>query len=191
MTPIIVSQGDEKPRELPEPDVHNAVCVWVADLGKHPESFPGKPIKVAHKIQVGWEIEQAMTDGRRFHVSKEYTLSLWETATLYKHLVRWRGKEFTEAELKGFDIETLVGKPCRLSLVKTKSGKSVKVDQVLPVKRGWEPFTPEVTDKPDWVETKTATYAAELTAFMRGEPPHEEIDEELPAKQAGFDEIPF
>jgi hypothetical protein len=57
-------------------------------------------------------------------VSKRYTLSLDEKATLLKDLVAWRGKEFTQEELDGFSLEVLLGKFCMVSIThSTYDGK--------------------------------------------------------------------
>ena len=54
-------------------------------------------------------------------LSREYTASLNEKAALYKHLVAWRSRDFTEGELDtdgdGFDIESMLGKPCMLTVI--------------------------------------------------------------------------
>jgi hypothetical protein len=49
-------------------------------------------------------------------IGAKYTLSLHEKATLRKLLQSWRGKAFTPDELKKFDVTTVVGKPCLLSV---------------------------------------------------------------------------
>jgi hypothetical protein len=67
-----------------------------------------------HKCRIVWEINQTMEDGRRFIVTKQYSLSLHEKATLHKDLKTWRGKSFTFDELAGFDVEKILGAPCQL-----------------------------------------------------------------------------
>jgi hypothetical protein len=56
-------------------------------------------------------------------ISKEYTCSLNEKANLRRDLVSWRGREFTEAELAGFNVDQVVGAPCLLNIIHAKSGK--------------------------------------------------------------------
>lgn len=50
-------------------------------------------------------------------IGKEYTCSLSEKANLRKDLAGWRGRDFTEAELQGFDVANVVGQPCVLSVI--------------------------------------------------------------------------
>jgi len=97
----------------PAPDgVHNAVCVDVVDLGIVDSAFGKK-----HKLKIVWEIGEKMDDGRPFIAQKRYTVSLHEKSTLAKDLKNWRGKPFTPEELKGFDIEKVIGVPCQLVIV--------------------------------------------------------------------------
>lgn len=94
----------------PAPEgVHAAVCVDVVDKGQV-ESQWG----VKHKCRIVWEIAAMMDDGRRFTIGKTYTVSLHEKATLYKDLKSWRGRPFTADELRGFDLEKVVGAPCQV-----------------------------------------------------------------------------
>jgi hypothetical protein len=50
-------------------------------------------------------------------ISKRYTLSLNEKASLRKDLQSWRGRPFTPAELAGFDVSKLIGANCLLSVL--------------------------------------------------------------------------
>jgi len=76
--------------------------------------------KLQHKIKLGWELwgedEQGQpltidvgTKQMPLTISKSYTVSLHEKASLRKDLAAWRGKDFTEEEARGFDVSKLVG----------------------------------------------------------------------------------
>lgn len=94
----------------PAPDgVHTAVCVDVVDKGMVEGQWGSK-----HKCRIVWEIAATMEDGRRFTIGKTYTVSLHEKSTLYKDLKGWRSKPFTADELRGFDLEKVIGAPCQL-----------------------------------------------------------------------------
>lgn len=93
----------------PEGD-HNAVCVDVVDLGLCMTPWGEKP-----KIRIVWELPEClMEDGRPFIVNNRYSPSLDDRSNLKKHLVAWRGKKFTEDELRGFNLENLIGASCKL-----------------------------------------------------------------------------
>jgi hypothetical protein len=111
--------------------LHRAICYAVYDLGHQVFEFQGER-KVLHKILVNWELPDERIDVERDDetvnlpraISKEYTLSLHEKSNLRADLIGWRGREFTEKELEGFNLEAIIGKPCQLNVVHGKSKKS-------------------------------------------------------------------
>jgi hypothetical protein len=114
--PIIASRESEHEFENPPEDTYIAVCYRVIDLGTQQVEWNGES-KRQHKIIIGWELNAPMADGRPFTINKRYTLSLHEKATLCQHLEAWRGRAFTEAEAKGFDIGNVIGIPCMMQIV--------------------------------------------------------------------------
>lgn len=96
--------------------VHASVCCDVVDLGVLEVTYSGKT-KKQHKVRILWQIEQSMEDGKPFIVQKRYTLSLHEKSSLRADLESWRSKPFSEDELKGFDLENLIGVPALLNVV--------------------------------------------------------------------------
>lgn len=105
------------------PGTHLARCFAVISLGtQHSEIYAD-----AFKIMLMWELphERVTYEGqeRPMTISKEYTLSLSKKAKLRADLESWRGKGFTEEELKGFDVSKIIGQPCLLSVIHKTSGK--------------------------------------------------------------------
>lgn len=101
-----------------EPGTYPAVCSMLVDLGlQYNENWKTS----ARKVAIGWEIigETVMVGGeeqpRTF--SKIYTASLNEKATLRRDLNAWRGRPFTDAELAAFDLKSIVGTPCLLTII--------------------------------------------------------------------------
>lgn len=116
---------------------HLARCIKLTDLGTQTGEFEGK---VNHRNQVlaTWELpNELMEDGQPFLVSKFYTNSLGDKATLRHHLVTWRGRDFTVEELARFDLQSILGAPCMLSVVHSEKGKA-KVDAVMKLPKGME-----------------------------------------------------
>src|SRR6185312_17440172 len=70
-------------------------------------------------IRVVWQVAENREDGKPFHVSKRYTLSLHEKSSLRKDLESWRGRPFTDGELEGWDVEGVLGAAAMLSVVQT------------------------------------------------------------------------
>jgi hypothetical protein len=108
-------------------DIHNAICIQIVELGTQQIEYQGKILE-QKKVNITWELsEELMKDGRPFVISKEYTLSLDEKSKLCQDLIGWRGKNFTQEELKGFNLENILGKPCRLAIIDHINPKNNKV----------------------------------------------------------------
>jgi hypothetical protein len=129
--------------ESTPPGMHLARCYRIVDLGTQKSEYMGQ-VKYLHKIMLGWEIQTTkddgtllrMRDGRPFAMFKNYTLSWSEKANLRVDLQSWRGKPFTQEEMRSFDLETILGAWCLLNVIERpgKDGKMyVNIDSVTPV----------------------------------------------------------
>jgi hypothetical protein len=155
--------------ERPANGMYRAVCVNVFDIGDQ----MGYGGKIQHQIVVLWEIDALQTKGervgKRFLLTKKYTLSLNEKAHLRHDLESWRGRPFTPEELAGFDVEKVVGINCLLNIMEetSKTGKTwSNVKAVTPPMQGQERLVAE-TDKtfvPKWVEAKLHPDASQGSA---------------------------
>ena len=100
-----------------EAGTHPAVCVAIIDIGKQ---YNEQYKKLQPKVIIQWEItdEQITVDGKDVNrvMSQTYTMSLNERSTLYRDLIAWRGKPFTDEELAGFNLEKILGVPCLLTV---------------------------------------------------------------------------
>jgi hypothetical protein len=114
--------GDFTP--IPE-DLHLAVCYGIWDIGTQ---FSERWEKSVHKVVIVWEIPKCRgdfeRDGKTVNlpraISKRYRLSLHKKADLRKDLESWRGRKFSEEELKGFDLKKLLGAPCQIQVLHNK-----------------------------------------------------------------------
>jgi hypothetical protein len=104
---------------------HIAICTGVVSVGKHENNFqPEKTPK--NEVVIMWTLPNATReDGFPFVLTKTYTLSLHEKASLRKDLNAWRGKAFTEEELEGFNLLNILEKPC-MTQVNHEVGKDGK-----------------------------------------------------------------
>jgi hypothetical protein len=147
---IIVKEGVVYDRENPPAGPVQGVCFKVFDVGVQASSF-GE----AHKILIVWEITTRYTKGdfkdKRMLVNKPYTASLGPKANLRKDLEQWKGKPFNEFELKGFDIERLVGVNCMLNIVLESKGENTyaNVGSIMGLPAGMEKITCECL--PDFI----------------------------------------
>ena len=123
--------------------MHLARCYRIIDLGTQKTEYMGQ-VKYLHKIMLGWEIHGTnddgtplrMRDGRPFAIFKNYTLSWSEKATLRGDLQSWRGKPFSQEEMRRFDLKTVLNAWCMLNVIERagQDGKMyVNVSGVTPV----------------------------------------------------------
>jgi hypothetical protein len=77
---------------------------------------------------ISWELpeETIEIEGKQVPIttSRFYTNSLGEKANLRKDLESWRGRVFTDDELRRFDLESILSKPCMLTIVGGENGKT-------------------------------------------------------------------
>lgn len=117
------NQGSSIPKL--EGGVYTAISSAIVDLGlQKNEKFD----KTQRKFMMIWTIlnETIEVNGEQLprQLSKEYSFSLNEKSTLRKDLQAWRGKAFTEEELRGFNILNVLNVPCQLQiLLEEKNGK--------------------------------------------------------------------
>jgi len=118
-----------------------AICCDVVDRG---EVVNEKFASVNHKVSLHFLLAETIPSkwqhphtsdrvdvhedmvGRPYGISRWFTLSLHEKAALRQFLLTWRGKDFTAAELKGFDLEKLIGVPAALNIIHKQSQDGTK-----------------------------------------------------------------
>lgn len=113
---------------------HVARCCWMIDLGTQTDTFQGRE-ESARKLMLGFELPEETHIFREedgplpYIVSREFRASLHKKAALRAFLEGWRGRAFTEEELKGFDLAVLIGKECLVNVVhKTSSSGRTRAE---------------------------------------------------------------
>jgi hypothetical protein len=105
-----------------EPGTYVARCYSMIEIGTIKSEYLGKE-KIQKKVNITWELP---TETAIFHedkgpepfvVSKTYTLSMYDKATLRKDLESWRGKKYEDDEAEKVDITKLLGQPCLISVI--------------------------------------------------------------------------
>jgi hypothetical protein len=126
---IVAKENGGKDFKKVPPGAHFAICNMVVDVGLQ-EGFQKKP---QHKIYLRWEVPDERVSYEKddktiegpCSIGRFYTLSLSEKANLRKDLENWRGRSFTPDELKGFDLESVLGKCCQIMVTHdSDSGKT-------------------------------------------------------------------
>ncbi len=137
------------------------VCCDVIDLGMVEVTWQGQT-KRQHKIEIRWQSEHVMDNGRPFLVGQRFTLSLNEKGRLRPFLEAWRGKKFTEQEAEGFDVERLLSANAYGNVVHAKGSKGgtfANLASIMPLPKGMEPI--QVSDYVRMVDRELPPPAAE------------------------------
>jgi hypothetical protein len=119
-------------------------------LGTQTVTFAGDS-KLQHKILLSWEVfgedeagvpltVEVNSKEMPLTISSRYTLSLNAKAALRADLEAWRGKKFTNDELKSFDVSKLLGAFCMLNVIEAKSADGAKtyanIQSISPMPKG-------------------------------------------------------
>lgn len=122
---IAKSEGNTSIPKL-ENGVYTAISSMLIDIGGQKSPLDNN---IRRKFMMVWTIVGEFIEVNKEQLprvmSKEYTLSLNEKSNLRKDLQAWRGQAFTEEELQGFDLLTVMNKPCQLQIInEEKNGKT-------------------------------------------------------------------
>lgn len=124
---IIVSANEGGSYTPIEEGTYIALCFGLVDIG---DVYSEQYDRATPKFMILWELVGAGTinvDGHEYNrsVSKSYTKSLNPKSNLRKDLRAWRGREFTEEELKRFDMVNILSAPCQIQIINsTSNGKT-------------------------------------------------------------------
>lgn len=193
---------------------HIARCIRVIDLGTQKDNGQFGE-KIGPKVMITWELPMEKhvfvpeKGEEPFVVSREYTLNLGEKSNLRKDLEAWRGRPFSEEELKGFNVGKLLGVPCMLNVVH-KPGKTggvfARIAGVSPMMKGVA-CPPAVlatviydVDQgrddtfralPEWIQNKIAACENWKTQPSSAQESHEPDASEYADNQVQASDIPF
>lgn len=199
--------------------MHLARCYRVIDLGTQKSEYLGT-IKHLPKVMLQFEVHGEDDAGNPIvtaknepmSISKNFTLSLAEKATLRKDLQTWRGREFTPEELRGFELKNVLGAWAMVSVIKAAGANGKEYTNIAAImsvppaikKAGLpEGFnTPGIfsIDEPDM--TMFDTFSDNLKQKISGSPEWQARNGQAPTRQqapapsgSGFDDmdddIPF
>ena len=196
---------EEREYSILEAGTHLAICVSIVDFGPQKVEYLGET-KEQPKVRLAFEVPaeriEYEKDGEKMEgpmmIGKTYTSSLYEKANLCQHLESWRGRKFTEAEKAGFDLTSVLNKPCMLTVVhreyqgkqyaniagisKVMKGMSVPDAETPLISFDFDDHTPEqLAELPEWMREKVQA-GKELLAEQRARtepPPHKHIPPDL------------
>ena len=166
---------------------YQGVCYAIKDIGTHSFEYQGET-KRAHKVVLLYEVDELIQiegtyKDKRYVVSEELTLSLHEKAKLRQRIEGWFGRELSEEELDGFDLESLVGRNGMLNIISSKKGYPI-IDSVSQLGKKMNQMIPENTQAPAWIEKKWQ----ESEEYQALQNPSADIDPDLQAAIKLFSE---
>lgn len=109
-------------RELPNAGTHLARCYQFIHIGTNEDSFKGEK-KLFNKVRLSFELPDEMRvfkdgdEAKPMSISQEYTLSMGEKANLRKFVEGMIGSGLQNDEAYAFDVESLVGKACLITVI--------------------------------------------------------------------------
>ena len=181
---------------------HLAICNAVVDIGLQNTVWDSQQENVWLRFEVPAERIQYIKDGAEIDepmsIWTRYNKTLNKKATLRKDLDAWRGRNFSEDELQGFDLFNLVGKPCLITVVHNQSGDRIyaNISAIAKVMKDQEIsgqelesicFSPNDTDQyenvPEWLQEKFDN-RVELEELAEEPAANDDFEDDL-------DELPF
>jgi hypothetical protein len=100
---------------------YTAICVGVIDIGEqHNTKYNNYQDKVMLIFEIPSETIEINGEKKPRWLSQELSASLNEKSKLYKMLRSWRAKDFTDAELEGFQLSEMAGKGCMIAVTLTE-----------------------------------------------------------------------
>lgn len=144
---LTIAHTDSTEFELPPAGATAARCCAVIDLGTQKASYQGES-KAQAKLLLSFELAETRSDGTPHRVSRRMTASLHKKAQLRAFLEQWRGRPFTDEDLRAFNVGKLLGAPALLNLVHVeRAGKQyANILSVSPVPKGMS--APELREAP-------------------------------------------
>lgn len=131
------SQGGDW--ELPQAGTYPALLAALIDLGTHSFNYSGE-VKENRKILLVWELTGEFdSKGNPFLVNESYTWSLNKKATLRGIVEGFIGRTMADGE--DFDLLSLLGQPCMVSVTEGLSGAGKKFVSVASVSKPMKGLT--------------------------------------------------
>lgn len=135
----LTSNPDKQSKFVEVPvGMHLARCYQVIDCGMQLDMYTVGETKYKHKIALLFEVHgkdfagnpMTIKTGEPMSIDKMYNASTYEKAPFFIDLQNWRGRPFTEAEKRKFEVKNVLGAWAMIS-VKTIIKKNGEPKNVL------------------------------------------------------------
>ena len=148
---LIAKENTERIPPIEE-GMYDTVCTMLVDMGVQQNPRFGTS---SRKVRLVWDVlgQTVKIGDQEFprRLSKEFTNSLSDKSNLRKALQSWRGKAFTEQELKGFDLRRVLGVGAFVQVIHKSSDNGVyaNVETIVPLNKAVPTVNPVIFDLDD------------------------------------------
>lgn len=183
---------------LPHPEGQfGAVCVDTIDLGERLKTWGNKPKVSPMCALVFMTGEENESTGHLHDVHQEFTVSMFESASLRLFLEAWRGRSYTEEQAKaGVPLHKLVGQAALISVEHKKSAKGrtyAVIKSIMPLPKGM--IAPAVNldgyERAAFWEDRKKGYRDELANFRATSAPADNYASVPPNGVDDMSSLPF
>lgn len=116
------------------PGTKMGICIGVVDIGEQPCTFKGKTnYKEQILIVIEFPGEKIEIDGemKPRQLSRAFTRTTSDRGAFKQILSAWFAKNFTEDELIEFDMDSLLLKPCMVTVKLSEDGQYANIDNIV------------------------------------------------------------
>jgi hypothetical protein len=136
----MIISDTQKDFKIAPAGLHMARLYSIIDLGHQSVEWSGET-KIMHKVVLTFELHGddnegkplKTDDGKPLIVSKRYTVSLGDQATLRKDLESWANKKMSASDRVNFDLKNLLDKFCMVNISHSEDGKYANIAGISPI----------------------------------------------------------
>jgi len=124
---MILSNSTPQKRDIIPSGSYPARCISMIDIGTIPTEYQGEKkmralIRLKFELPTVTKVFNPDKGEQPFVIERQFTKSLHEKSALRPFLDNWRGTALTEDECLSFDLSSLLGVSCLLSVVHNQVG---------------------------------------------------------------------
>ena len=136
----MIISDTQKDFKIAPAGLHMARLYSIIDLGHQSVEWSGET-KIMHKVVLTFELHGDDNEGKPLKtddnkpliVSKRYTVSLGDQATLRKDLESWANKKMSASDRVNFDLKNLLNKFCMVNISHSEDGKYANIAGISPI----------------------------------------------------------
>ena len=136
----MIISDTQKDFKIAPAGLHMARLYSIIDLGHQSVEWSGET-KIMHKVVLTFELHGDDNEGKPLKtddnkpliVSKRYTVSLGDQATLRKDLESWANKKMSASDRVNFDLKNLLDKFCMVNISHSEDGKYANIAGISPI----------------------------------------------------------